>query len=61
MSTAQVARLRRIVSSRLGSDVTVNVAVDPALIGGFRLLTGDMAVDSSISTQVGELRRALAR
>ena len=61
MSTAQVARLRRIVSSRLGSDVTVNVAVDPALIGGFRLLTGDTAVDSSLTTQVGELRRALAR
>lgn len=61
MTTAQVERLRRIVSRRIGSDVTVNVAIDPSLVGGFRLLTGDTAVDSSVSTQVDGLKLALAR
>ena len=58
---AQLARLRRIVTARFGGDVTLNVAIDPSLVGGFRLLTGDTAVDSSISTQVEDLKRTLVR
>lgn len=61
MTPEQVERLRGIVARRLGTDVTVNVAVDPSLVGGFRVRSGTTAVDSSVSTQVERLRRTLVR
>lgn len=60
MSDVQTERLRSILSRQLGSEVTLNVTVNPALIGGFRLTTGSNALDSSIHTQVTHLRRAMA-
>lgn len=57
LGASQVERLRQILSRRFGEDVTVNVAVDPSLIGGFRIVSGTTAVDSSLSTQVHQLKR----
>ena len=61
MTAAQVDRLSAIIAKRLGQAVTINVSIDPDLVGGFRLTTGDVAVDSSVRTQVADLKRALAR
>lgn len=60
MSEAQIERLRSILSRRLGAEVTLNVTVNPKLVGGFRMTAGTHALDSSIQTQVADLRRALA-
>lgn len=57
LGEAQVERLRHVLSRRFGEDVTINVAVDPSLIGGFRIVSGTTAVDSSLSTQVHQLKR----
>lgn len=57
LSDTQVRRLRKLLSARFGEDVTINVAVDPSLIGGFRIVSGTTAVDSSLSTQVHQLKR----
>lgn len=57
LTDSQVERLRRLLSRRFGEDVTINVAIDPSLIGGFRIVSGNTAVDSSLSTQVRRLKR----
>lgn len=59
LSTEQVQRLRAVLSARFGTEITINVSIDPTLVGGFRLLSGTTAVDSSISTQIDGLRRSL--
>lgn len=60
MTPEQIERLTAILSRRFGEAVTVNVSVVPELVGGFRLVAGNSALDSSIQTQVINLRRALA-
>lgn len=60
MSEAQIERLRAILSRAFGVSVTLNVTVNPELVGGFRMTAGSKALDSSIKTQVADLRRALA-
>lgn len=60
LTDAQIDRLRSILSRRMGKDVTLNVTINPELVGGFRMTAGSNALDSSIQTQVTDLRRALA-
>ncbi|MCD4549646.1 MULTISPECIES: ATP synthase F1 subunit delta [unclassified Schaalia] len=60
LSPEQAARLRKVMSERLKSDVTLAVTVDPQVMGGFRLRAGNESVDATISARLTELRRALA-
>jgi F-type H+-transporting ATPase subunit delta len=59
LSEAQEERLRRLAAERLGHEVSLNATVDPSLIGGFRLRTGTTSIDSTVSTRVSQLKRAL--
>lgn len=59
MTDAQIERLRAVLTRKLGRDVTLTVSIDPALVGGFRFEVGNTALDSSIQTQLNDLRRAL--
>ena len=59
MTDTQIERLRGLLARRLGRDVTLTVSVDPSLVGGFRFEVGNTALDSSIQTQLNDLRRAL--
>ena len=60
MSPEQIERLAGILSRKFGEPVTLNITVTPELVGGFRLVAGSSALDSSIQTQMTHLRRALA-
>lgn len=60
MNADQIERLAEILSRKFGEPVTLNVTVSPELVGGFRLVAGTSELDSSIQTQVHNLRRALA-
>lgn len=51
----QTLDLESAVSKALGRSVTVDVEVDPALIGGLQLKIGSRLVDASIRTKLNNL------
>lgn len=60
MTTAQEARLREILSRRLGTDVELNTEIDPAVVGGVKVSVRDLVIDSTVRSSLAELRTALA-
>lgn len=62
LSDEQKARLSEKVKAMAGTEnVEFDVAVDPALIGGFIVSLGSQVVDASLAGQVRRLGLALAR
>ncbi len=55
ISKNQTLDLESAVSKALGRSVTVDVEVDPALIGGLQLKMGSRLVDASIRTKLNNL------
>ena len=55
VSDDQVRQLESAVSKSLGKNVTVDVEVDPALIGGLQLKMGSRLIDASIRTKLTAL------
>ena len=51
----QTLQLESAVSKSLGRNVTVDVEVDPALIGGLQVKIGSRLVDASIRTKLNTL------
>jgi F-type H+-transporting ATPase subunit delta len=48
------------LSKRLGKEVTMEVLVDPRILGGLKLQYGDRLIDASVATRLQQLRRRLA-
>lgn len=55
ISNAQTLDLESAVSSALGRKVSVEVEVDPALIGGLQLRMGSRVIDASVRTRLNSL------
>jgi F-type H+-transporting ATPase subunit delta len=55
VSKDQVLQIESAVSKSLGRTVTVDVEVDPSLIGGMQLKIGSRLVDASIRTKLNNL------
>jgi F-type H+-transporting ATPase subunit delta len=55
ISKDQTLNLESAVSKAFGRSVTVDVEVDPALIGGLQLKMGSRLVDASIRTKLNNL------
>jgi F-type H+-transporting ATPase subunit delta len=53
-------RLVSDLSRRLGREVRLEVRVDPQILGGLVLQTGDRLVDASVRSRLQQLRRQLA-
>jgi len=60
LSAAQLARLEKALSARYGRALSINVIVDPSLIGGLRISIGDDVIDGSVVTRLSDLRLQLA-
>lgn len=60
LSAAQLTRLQAGLSASHGRQVTVNLVIDPELIGGVRVAIGDDVIDGSVATRLSELRLQLA-
>jgi F-type H+-transporting ATPase subunit delta len=60
LGDADDARLRASLVKRFGREVEVTTAVDPALIGGAVIDTGDVVIDGSLKTKLARLGAALA-
>ena len=48
------------LSKRLGKEVSMDVVVDPRILGGLKLQYGDRIIDASVATRLQQLRRRLA-
>jgi F-type H+-transporting ATPase subunit delta len=55
ISKEQTLQLESAVSKSLGRSVTVDVEIDPALIGGLQLKLGSRLVDASVRTKLNTL------
>ena len=59
MNQVQVADLVARLEKRTGRKVKARVSVDPALIGGVKIVIGDKVIDGSARAQLGALENAL--
>jgi F-type H+-transporting ATPase subunit delta len=59
LSAPQVAALSAKLKERLGRNVSVNLTVDPAILGGLVVKVGSRLVDSSIRTRLNTLAIAM--
>ncbi|MEO8723176.1 MAG: F0F1 ATP synthase subunit delta [Sphingobium sp.] len=59
LSTAQVTALQKSLKARVGSDVAVDLSVDPAILGGLVVKIGSQMIDSSIRTRLNTLALAM--
>ncbi len=59
LSAAQVTALKAQLKSRLGRDVSVDLRVDPAILGGLVVKLGSRLFDSSILTRLNTLSAAM--
>ena len=48
------------LADRFGREVTLDLEVDPAILGGLVLQIGDRVADASVATRLQQLRRRLA-
>ncbi|EYT59567.1 MULTISPECIES: F0F1 ATP synthase subunit delta [Microbacterium] len=60
LTDAQRARLTDSLSRRYGGQVSLNVVIDPAVVGGLRVQIADDVIDGSISARLADLRQKLA-
>lgn len=59
LSQSQLDALVSSLKTAFGSDVAVDVAVDPALLGGMVVKVGSRMVDSSLKTKLQHLKLAM--
>ncbi|HXD27652.1 MAG TPA: F0F1 ATP synthase subunit delta [Arthrobacter sp.] len=59
LTDEQFNRLQAGLNKLYGRDLKINVAVDPSLVGGLRVVVGDEVVDATAATRLAELRRRL--
>jgi F-type H+-transporting ATPase subunit delta len=59
LSAAQVDALKKQLKTRVGRDVSVNLSVDPAILGGLVVKIGSQMIDSSIRTRLNTLAHAM--
>lgn len=60
LSQAQEQRLAQILSRSYGAEVHVNVALEPAVIGGLRVQIGDEVIDATMLSRLQDARRRFA-
>lgn len=59
LDDAQVDALKQQLKTRLGRDVSVDLSVDPSLLGGLVVRIGSQMIDSSIKTRLNTLANAM--
>ena len=56
---AQLATLRRGLERRFGRKIEATVSVDPALIGGAKIIVGDTVIDASVQSELQAMANQL--
>ncbi|GAA1956956.1 F0F1 ATP synthase subunit delta [Microbacterium aquimaris] len=60
LSEAQAQRLAATLSTRYGTQVSINSVVDPTVVGGVRVQIANDVIDASVSARLADLRHRLA-
>lgn len=60
LGAEQRASLARTLEGRFGRPHYLDVVVDESVVGGVRVRVGDVVIDSSVNTQLAEMKRRLA-
>jgi F-type H+-transporting ATPase subunit delta len=59
LTDEQVGELKQSLRTRVGREVSVDLSVDPALLGGLVVRIGSQMIDSSIRTRLNALAHAM--
>lgn len=59
LTAAQETELKAALKGVTGKDVTINVAVDPAILGGLVVKLGSRQIDTSLRTKLSTLKLSL--
>lgn len=59
LTSAQVKELQSQLKARVGRNVSVDLTVDPAILGGLVVKIGSQMIDSSIRTRLNSLAHAM--
>jgi F-type H+-transporting ATPase subunit delta len=59
LSAAQEKELKEALKGVTGKDVTINVTVDPSILGGLIVKVGSRQIDSSLRTKLSTLKLSL--
>ena len=60
IAAEQLVRLQQGLSKSYATQMSINVVIDPAIIGGIRVQIGDDVIDGSVASRINELRLQLA-
>ena len=59
LTAAQQTELKAALKGVTGKDVTINVTVDPSILGGLIVKVGSRQIDTSLRTKLSSLKLAL--
>ncbi len=59
LSENQIQRLIAALSKLKGRDVRLNIALDPAVLGGIHVVIGDEVIDGTIASRLEQAHRAI--
>jgi F-type H+-transporting ATPase subunit delta len=59
LDAEQARRMADVLSRLAGRDVRLNVAIDPAVLGGAHVTIGDQVIDGTIASRLEQARRAM--
>jgi F-type H+-transporting ATPase subunit delta len=59
LDDGQVDALKQTLRARMGRDITVDLRVDPAILGGLVVKIGSQMIDGSIRTKLNNLAHAM--
>jgi F-type H+-transporting ATPase subunit delta len=59
LDAGQQAELKQTLKSVAGKDVTLNLTVDPSILGGLIVRVGSRQIDTSLKTKLNSLKLAL--
>jgi F-type H+-transporting ATPase subunit delta len=60
IDAAQLPQVVSALEKRFGRKLNANVVIDPALIGGIRVVVGDEVLDTSVRARLEKMRATLA-
>jgi F-type H+-transporting ATPase subunit delta len=60
LTDEQASRLKAALSRQVGRDVTVNIVINPAVLGGVRVSIGDEVIEGTVAGRLSDVRRKLS-